>query len=160
MTVRSAGRPRLELMQSHTNLFCYLNRQTIGFLLPDYCARRMAKSALAPSLPIWLGLSEKGGKRFLPFLEAKWGSGGRWFKSTHPDSLFLALPGLQNGVNSIFFCVPRHSRTTEGTQGNPWGQSVARKTELTPFPWYCHAGNEDVLIAHKKARPADMVGLR
>ena len=30
-------------------------------------------------------ISEKGGKRSLPFLLAIWGSGGRRFKSSHPD---------------------------------------------------------------------------
>ncbi len=29
----------------------------------------------------------KGGKRSPPFIEAKWGSGGRRFKSSHPDFL-------------------------------------------------------------------------
>ncbi len=29
-------------------------------------------------------------KRSPPFFEAKWGSGGRWFKSTHPDSDYCA----------------------------------------------------------------------
>jgi hypothetical protein len=27
-------------------------------------------------------------KRSLPFFETKWGSGGRMFKSSHPDSVY------------------------------------------------------------------------
>jgi len=30
-------------------------------------------------------ITKKGGKRSPPFLRATWGSGGRRFKSAHPD---------------------------------------------------------------------------
>jgi hypothetical protein len=57
-----------------------------------------------------------------------------------PILFFWRCRGFKMG-STLFFFVSRHSRTTEGRQGNPCGQSVARKIELTPFPWYCHAGN-------------------
>ena len=76
---------RQQLVLLHIHLFCYLATQTSNCYRQIVTLDKWPSAHLTSPVYVCQDLSQKGGKRFLPFFDAEWGSGGRRFKSSHPD---------------------------------------------------------------------------